>query len=193
VVDERNAVAVMAEAMSGPSTEESPVASFNPRAGIETLAKDLVDDGANIAIVRLSQIHDARKQGFTSYLLAHAREKGVAAYVGDGERRWAAAHVTDTARLYRLAFERADPGAVYHAVAEEGVKLRAIAEAHANGLGVPLRSITLEEAEVHFGWVAPFATLDLPSSSALTQQRLDWRPTGPGPLADLVRMDYRSV
>ena len=176
-----------------PSTEESPISSINPRAKLETVAKQFVDRGVNISLVRLSQIHDTRKQGLVPYLLAVTRQKGVSAYVGDGSNRWAAAHVSATARLYRLALEKAHPGAVYHAVDEEGISLKAIAEAHARGLKVPVVSIKPEEAQAHFGWLAHFAALDMPSSSALTQQKLNWRPTGPGLIADLDNMDYTQA
>lgn len=209
VANERRAIAALADALAGssrplvvtsatamaasvggaPSTEESSVAgSFNPRAGVEALVKERVDRGANVSIVRLSQIHDTRKQGFVQYLLAWARQKGASAYVGDGENRWAAAHVADTARLYRLVIERAVP-AVYHAVDEEGVSLEAIAEALARGLGVPAVSVAPTEAEAWFGWLAPFAALDAPSSSAITRRTLGWTPTGPTLIADLDGMD----
>jgi nucleoside-diphosphate-sugar epimerase len=119
-----------------------------------------------------------------------AREKRVSAYIGDGGNRWPAAHVSDVARLYRLAFEKAEPGAIYHAVDEEGVSMKAIAEALGRGLKVPLVSIKPEEAEAHFGWLARFAGHDMPASSAITQQKLNWTPTGPGLIADLDQMRY---
>ena len=97
------------------------------------------------------------------------------------------------AQLYRLAFEKAERGAIYHAVDEEGVPLKAIAEAHARGLKVPVVSIKPEEAEAHFGWLSHFAGLDMPSSSALTQQKLNWKPTGPALIADLDGMDYTQA
>jgi nucleoside-diphosphate-sugar epimerase len=211
--DEREAITAMAEVLLGsdrpfvitsgtaiaanvdgkPSTEDGPTSSFNPRAGMEKVVKEFVDRGVNISVVRLSQIHDTRKQGLVPYLLAVTRQKGVSAYIGDGSNRWPAAHVSDTVRLYRLAFEKAEKGAIYHAVDEEGVPAKAIAEAHARGLKVPVVSITPEEAEAHFGWLAPFAMLDMPSSSALTQQKLNWKPTGPGLIADLDGMDYTQA
>jgi nucleoside-diphosphate-sugar epimerase len=213
VADERKAITAMAEVLLGsdrpfvvtsatamaanvdgkPSTEDSPTSSFNPRAGMEKVVKEFVDRGVNISVVRLSQIHDTRKQGLVPYLLAVTRQKGVSAYVGDGSNRWAAAHVSDVARLYRLAFEKAEPGAIYHAADEEGVPMKAIAEAHARGLKVPVVSIKPEEAQAHFGWLARFAVLDVPSSSALTQQKLNWKPTGPGLIADLDGMDYTQA
>ena len=188
-----SATAMAANVDGKPSKEDSPTSSFNPRAGMEELVREFVDRGGNISVVRLSQIHDTRKQGLVPYLLAVTRQKGVSAYVGDGSNRWAAAHVSDVARLYRLAFEKAEPGAIYHAVDEEGVPMKAIAEAHARGLKAPVVSIKPEEAETHFGWLARFATLDVPSSSALTQQKLNWKPTGPGLIADLDGMDYTEA
>lgn len=176
-----------------PSTEDSPTAPWNPRSASEAAVKELASRGANTSIVRLAQIHDTRKQGLVPYLLAAARQKGVSAYIGDGGNRWPAAHVSDVARLYRLAFEKADPGAIYHAVDEEGVTMKAIVEAHGRGLNVPVVSIKPEEAEAHFGWLARFAAHDMPSSSAITRQRLNWNPTGPGLIADLNNMDYAQA
>jgi nucleoside-diphosphate-sugar epimerase len=144
-------------------------------------------------VVRLPQVHDTIKQGLVTYSIAVARQKGVSAYIGDGLNRWAAAHVLDAARLYRLALEKAEPGARYHAVAEEGVSARDIAEAIGRGLNVPIVSLTPEEAAGHFGWLAMFAGLDIVASSAQTQQRLGWHPTGPGLIADLERMRYSEA
>ncbi len=117
-----------------------------------------------------------------------SREKGVSAYLGDRRNGWAAAHVIDTARLYRLALEKPEAGAKYHAVGEEGVQLRDIAEVIGRGLKVPVVAMSPEEAPAHFGWFAMFVGLDMPASSAQTQQRLGWHPTGPGLIADLERM-----
>ena len=119
-----------------------------------------------------------------------AREKGASPYIGEGRNRWAAAHISDTARLYRLAIEKHEAGARYHAVGEEGVTLRDIAEVIGRGLKVPVVSISAEEAPAHFGWFAMFAALDMPASSVITRKRLGWNPTGPGLIADLERMDY---
>jgi nucleoside-diphosphate-sugar epimerase len=176
-----------------PSTEDGPTASWNPRAASESTMKELTARGVNTSVVRLPQVHDTRKQGLVPYLLAVAREKGVSAYIGEGSNRWPAAHVSAVAQLYRLAFEKAEPGAIYHAVDEEGVTLKAIVEAHGRGLKVPVISIKPEEAEAHFDWLALFAVHDMPSSSALTQQKLNWKPTGPGLIADLDGMDYTQA
>ena len=185
--------AIAANVDAKPSTEDSPTASWNPRAASEAEVKELTSRGVNTSVVRLAQIHDTRKQGLVPYVHAVAREKRVSAYIGDGTVRWPAAHVSDTARLYRLAMEKAEPGAIYHAVDEEGVPMRAIAEALGRGLKVPVVSIKPEEAESHFGWLAHFAGHDMPASSALTQQKLHWKPTGPGLIADLDGMEYTQA
>lgn len=184
----------IAENVDGkPSTEDGPTASWNPRAASEAAVKELTLRGVNTSVVRLPQVHDPRKQGLVPYLLAVTRQKGVSAYIGDGSNRWPAAHISDVARLYRLAFEKAEPSAIYHAVDEEGVTMKAIVEAHGRGLKVPVVSIKPEEAEAHFGWVARFAVHDMPASSAITRQKLNWKPTGPGLIADLDAMDYTQA
>jgi nucleoside-diphosphate-sugar epimerase len=208
--DDRNAIAAMGEVLLGskrplvvtsgtaiaanadgkPSTEESQKSSHNPRAAAETLVQELGARGVNTTVVRLAQIHDTHKQGLVPYVTAVAREKGVSVYIGEGTNRWPAAHVTDTARLYRLAVEKAEPGAIYHAVDEEGVSMKAIAEALGRGLKGPVKSISPEEVPAHFGWLAMFAGMDMPSSSAITRKKLGWKPTGPGLIADLDGMDY---
>jgi nucleoside-diphosphate-sugar epimerase len=138
----------------------------------------------------LPQVHDTVKQGLVSYLIAVAREKGVSAYVGEGLNRWSAVHVLDAARLYRLALEQHEAGARYHAIAEEGVLMRDIAEVIGRGLQVPVKSLTPEEATAHFGWMNMFASQDFLASSAQTQKKLGWHPTGPGLIADLEQMHY---
>lgn len=185
--------AIAANVDGKPSTEDSPLATWNLRGASEAAVRDLAARGVNTSIVRLPQVHDTRRQGLVPYLLAVSRTKGVSAYIGDGSNRWPAAHVSDVARLYRLAFEKAERGAIYHAVDEEGVPMKAVAEAHAQGLKVPVVSIAPEQAEAHFGWIARFAQHDMPSSSAITQKKLNWRPTGPGLIADLDGMDYSQA
>jgi nucleoside-diphosphate-sugar epimerase len=185
--------AIAASGDGKPSTEDGPLSSWNPRAASEMATRELATRGVNTSVVRLPQVHDNRKQGLVPYLLQVSRAKGVSAYIGDGSNRWPAAHVSAVARLYRLAFEKAEAGAIYHAVDEEGVTMKAIAEAHGRGLQVPVVSIRPEEAEAHFGWLARFAQHDMPSSSAITQRKLDWTPTGPGLIADLDAMDYSEA
>jgi nucleoside-diphosphate-sugar epimerase len=188
-----SATGIVANVDGKPSTEDSPTASWNPRAASEAAVKQLTARGVNISVVRLPQVHDTRKQGLVSYVHSVAREKRVSAYVGDGANRWPAAHVSDVARLYRLAVEKAEPGAIYHAVDEEGVSMKAIAEALGLGLRVPVVSIKPEEAEAHFGWLTHFAGRDMPASGALTHQKLNWKPTGPALIADLHNMDYTQA
>jgi nucleoside-diphosphate-sugar epimerase len=175
-----------------PAREDSPTAAWNPRAASEAATKELTARGVNTSVVRLPQVHDTRKQGLIPYVHAVAREKRVSAYIGDGGNRWPAAHVSDVARLYHLAFEKAEPGAIYHAVDEEGVSMKAIAEALGRGLKVPVVSIKPEEAEAHFGWLGRFAAHDMPASSALTRQKLNWTPTGADLITDLDGMDYNA-
>jgi nucleoside-diphosphate-sugar epimerase len=182
--------AIAASVDGKPSTEDGPITAWNPRAASEAVVKDLVARGVNASVVRLPQVHDTRKQGLVPFVHAVAREKRVSAYIGDGGNRWPAAHVSAVAQLYRLVLEKAEPGAIYHAVDEEGVSMKAIAEALGRGLKVPAVSIKPEEAEAHFGWLALFAAHDMPSSSLLTQKKLNWTPTGPGLIADLDGMDY---
>jgi len=173
-----------------PATEDSSVMSSDvmPRAASEEAAMSVAAKGVNVGIVRLPQVHDTAKQGLVTYAIQVAREKGVVAYVGEGQNRWPAAHITDTARLYRLAIEKAEPGAKYHAVAEEGVKIRDISEVIGRRLKLPVKSIAPEEAFDYFGWLGIFAGLDVPASSAQTKKRLGWQPNGPGMLADLERL-----
>ena len=168
---------------------DHPAQSPTPRVS-EPIAMALISQGVRVAVMRLPQVHDTLKQGLVTYLIAVARQKGVSAYVGDGLNRWPAAHVLDVARLYRLALDKHEAGAKYHAVGEEGVPLRDIAEAIGRGLKVPVRSLSTEEASAHFGFLGFFAGRDLSTSSALTQERLGWRPTGPGMISDLEGMRY---
>jgi nucleoside-diphosphate-sugar epimerase len=162
----------------------------NPRKASELAGTSVAERGVNVSVVRLPQVHDPVKQGLITYAVQIAREKGVSAYLGEGQNRWPAVHVLDAARLYRLALEKQEPGSRYHAVAEEGVPVRDVAEALGRGLKVPVVSLSPEEASAYFGWLGAFAGLDMPASSALTQQRLGWRPTGPGLIADLEQMHY---
>jgi nucleoside-diphosphate-sugar epimerase len=143
------------------------------------------------ALVRLSPtVHGDGDHGFVPMLINLAREKGVSAYIGDGRNRWNAVHRLDAARLFRLALEKATAGAKYHAVAEEGIAFRDIAEVIGRRLNIPVVSKSPEEAADHFGWFTAFAGLDCPASSKLTQERLGWRPVQPTLLTDLERGSY---
>ena len=170
--------------------DDVPASNPFPRVSEET-AVSVAARGVHASVVRLPQVHDTVKQGLVTYMIALAREKGVSAYVGEGRNRWPAVHVLDAASLYRLALEKGSAGARYHAVAEEGVPLREIAEAIGRGLNVPVVAKSPEEAAQHFGFLGFFVSIDAPPSSALTQERLGWRPTKqPGMIADLDQMRY---
>ena len=175
-----------------PATEDDP--PFSPSAAFprvsEATAIALIERGVHVSVMRLPQVHDTVKQGLVTYLVQIARNKGVSAYVGDGHNRWPAAHITDVARLYRLALERGAAGARYHAVAEEGVTLKDIATALGNGLKVPVMSIAPEQAQEHFGFLGFFAGRDARVSSAQTRAKLGWNPTGSSLLTDLANMQY---
>jgi nucleoside-diphosphate-sugar epimerase len=164
-----------------------------PRAASEEAAGALIESGGNVMVMRLPQVHDTRRQGRLRWHIQIAREQGRVAYVGAGQNRVPAVHVSDAARLFRLALENGHAGARYHAVAEKGVPLRDIAAAIGAGLSLPVESITPEQAPAYFGWLAPLAAQDLPASGAATRHELDWTPTGPALLADLRDADYDAI
>ena len=175
------------------ATEEDPVRPGLPRmseeAGLAFAAR-----GVRAMAVRLPQVHGGDgKCGLVNYLLNSAREKGVSAYIGDGGNRWSGAHRLDVARLYRLALEKGLAGTSYHAVADEGVTARDIAEIVGRHLKLPVTSIAPEKASEYFGTMAMFAGMDGAASSALTQQWLGWKPTQIGLIADISRPDYFKV
>jgi nucleoside-diphosphate-sugar epimerase len=165
----------------------------HPRAASEEAAAAIAADGVNVSVVRLPQVHDTTRQGLITPAIVAYREKGACVYVGDGLNRWPAAYVLDVARLYRLAIEKAEPNAKYHAVAEEGVPMRDIAGAIGRRLKLPVKSIAPKEAQAFFGWLAMFAALDMPASSEQTRKKLGWRPTGPGLIADLEQLSSVAV
>jgi len=157
----------------------------------EQTARAVATKGVHVAIVRLPQVHDTRKQGLVTMLIQIARDKAASAYVGNGAARWAAAPLKDVARLYRLAVEKTGQGVTtYHAVDEAGVSLRDIAETLGKGLKLPVVSIPIEKAADHFGMFGHFATLDMPASSEWTRKTLQWEPNGPGLIEDLEDMKY---
>jgi nucleoside-diphosphate-sugar epimerase len=159
--------------------------SILPRSASEEAALALAQQGVRASVMRLPQVHNLERQGLITLLIMIAREKRISAYVGDGANRWPAVHLLDVARLYRLALENGSAGARYHGIGEEGVALRQIAEVIGRRLALPVVSISPAEAAEHFGWMASFAGADSLASSALTQERLGWRPVGPGLIADL--------
>jgi nucleoside-diphosphate-sugar epimerase len=164
-----------------------------PRTRWETaeLALSLASRGVRSSIVRLAPTnHGEGDNGFMATLVAIAREKGVSGYIGDGANRWNAVHRLDSAHLFCLALEQAPAGSTLHAVAEEGVPIRDIAEVIGRHLDVPTGSVSPEDAGEHFTWLAGFLGLDSPVSSALTQELLGWQPVQPGLIADLDQGHY---
>ncbi|MGH6888112.1 MAG: SDR family oxidoreductase [Rhizomicrobium sp.] len=175
------------------ATEEDPVMPGFPRVS-ETAGLAFAAHGVRAMAVRLPQVHGGDgKCGLVNWLLDIAREKGVSAYIGDGGNRWSGAHRQDVARLYRLALEKGRAGTSYHAVADEGVTARDIAEIVGRHLKLPVTSISPEEAPAHFGMMAMFAGRDGAASSALTQRWLGWKPTEIGLIADISRPGYFKV
>jgi nucleoside-diphosphate-sugar epimerase len=172
------------------ATEQDKASPDFPRAS-EMAAAAVAARGVRASAVRLApSTHGAGDHGFVPHLINLAREKGVAAYIGDGNNRWPGVHRLDAARLYRLALEQGVESGPYHAVDDEGVAFKAIAEVIGRRLGVPVVSKTPEEAAGHFGWFAGFAGMDIPSSSARTRSALGWQPEQPGLIADLDQPHY---
>ncbi|HEY0217373.1 MAG TPA: SDR family oxidoreductase [Cellulomonas sp.] len=175
-------------------TEDAPRPADDPaapRGGGEALALSFVDRGIRPVSLRFSPtVHGEGDHGFTAVLAGVARERGTAAYVGDGSNRWPAVHRRDAAHLVRLAVEHADEVSVVHAVAEQGIPTREIAEALGGALDVPVSSVAPEAAVEHFGWIGRFFSADIPASSALTRERLGWEPTHPTLLEDIAAGHY---
>jgi nucleoside-diphosphate-sugar epimerase len=170
-----------------------PASPGSHRVASEQAALALADRGVRSSIVRLPPtVHGDGDHGFVPFLIEIARRTGVSGYVGDGSNRWATVHRLDAARLFRLAVESAPAGSVVHAVGEEGVPTRGIAEATGRGLDVPVRPFASEDAAEHFGWLAAFFGADVPASSTLTRELLGWKPTHAGLLEDLEAGRYFS-
>jgi nucleoside-diphosphate-sugar epimerase len=171
-------------------TEDDAVDPDSPRAS-ERAALEFSSRGVRVAVLRLPpSVHGEGDYGFVPRLIDIAREKGVAAYPGDGSNRWPAVHRLDAARLFRLALESAPAGARLHAIGDEGVPVREIAGAIGRHLGLPVSGIAPERASDHFGWLGGFFSIDVPASSILTGQLLGWQPTHVGLLADLEQGHY---
>jgi len=172
------------------ATEEDAHNPSFPRKS-EEAALALAACGVRASVLRLPpSVHGNNDHGFVPRLISIAQEKGVSAYIDDGLNRWPAVHRLDAAHLYRLVLEKGIAGASYHGVADEGVLTREIAAAIGRGLNVPVVSKSHEAAVDHFGWIARFFSIDSPASSALTQERLGWRPVQPGLIADLNAEHY---
>ncbi|OLR93658.1 SDR family oxidoreductase [Actinokineospora bangkokensis] len=178
---------VAALAQGRPATEDDPSPFHGPdsaRGGSENLALDHAERGVRAVAVRFSPtVHGAGDHGFVAILTAIAKEKGVSGYPGDGTNRWAAVHRSDAARLVTLGLTGAPAGARLHAVAEEGVPTREIAEAIGRAHGLPTAPI--EDAEAHWGWIGRYFAMDLAATAKITRDLLDWTPTGPTLIADI--------
>ena len=155
------------------------------------LTLSLASRGVRSSVVRLPPtVHGDGDHGFMATLVGVARDRGVSGYIGDGANRWPAVHRLDAAHLFCLALEKAPAGSVLHAVADEGVPIRAVAEVIGRHLGLPVAAIAPEDAAGHFGWLAALIGIDSPASSALTRELLDWQPVQPGLLDDLDKGHY---
>ena len=172
-----------------PASEDDPNPHHgpeSPRGGSENLAFEYIDRGVHTVSLRFAPtVHGAGDHGFIAIIAAVARDKGVSGYPGDGTNRWAAVHRSDTARMIALGLAKAPAGARLHAVAEEGIPTRDIAEAIGRALGLPVTSIAPDDVQDHFGWIGTFFSMDLAATSAMTRELLGWAPTGPTLIEDI--------
>lgn len=213
VATDRRAIETLGTALTGPdrplvvafgtmglaagrlATEQDaadPNSVGGPRAASEQTMATLASRGVRASVLRLPPVvhGDGDRGGFVPRMIGAARKNHASAYVGDGHNRWPAVYRLDAAHLFRLALENGTAGARYHAVAEEGVPLLDIARAIGEGLNVPVAAIPASQAARRFSWIAPFIPVDNPASSALTRERLDWKPAHPDLLDDLQHRSY---
>lgn len=176
-------------------SDRSPaVGPDSPRGGSENLALDYADKGVRVVSARFAPtVHGVGDHGSMAHLVSAARRNGVAGYVGDGSHSWSAVHRTDAARLVRLGLENAPAGTKLHAVAEEALTLREIAETIGAALGLPVASVAPEDAAAHFGFVARFAGMGMSASGARTRDLLGWTPTGPTLAQDIAAGAYSAT
>jgi nucleoside-diphosphate-sugar epimerase len=177
----------------GQAAEPPTHISSGPRTrwGTAEVTLGFAADRVRSSVVRLPPtVYGDGDPGFLATLVGVARQRGVSGYIGDGANRWPAVHRLDAAHLFRLALERAPAGSTLHAVTDEGVPIRAIADVIGRHLGLPLAAIPAEQAADHFGWLAGFLAVDSPAASTLTRQLLGWQPTQPGLIDDLDKGHY---
>jgi nucleoside-diphosphate-sugar epimerase len=190
------AAGVAGLARNRPATEDDASPAHgpdSPRGGSENLALGLVERGVRSVSLRFAPtVHGAGDRGFIAVVAGIARERGVSGYPGDGTNRWAAVHRSDAGRLVALGLERAPTGARLHAVAEQGIPTRTIAEAIGRALDLPVASIAEDDVAGHFGWVGAYLAMDLAATSAATRELLGWTPTGPGLVEDIDAGAYTS-
>ncbi|MBX7266297.1 SDR family oxidoreductase [Micromonospora sp. Llam7] len=188
------AMIVMGGVVGRPGTERD-VLPGGYRIDAENFVADLASRGVHSSVVRLAPtVHSSLDHhGFITAIIAAARQNGYAAYVGEGANRWPAVHTLDAANLYRLALEKAPAGSRLHGVTDEGVPFADIAAAVGRNLGIPVRSISPEEAGDYFGFLGAFAQMDNPTSAVITRELLGWTPTHPGLIADLDGGHYFQV
>ncbi|CAL9328079.1 MULTISPECIES: SDR family oxidoreductase [unclassified Streptomyces] len=192
---------IVASALSGlvegrPATEADPSPAVGPdsnRGGSENLALDYVTKGVRTVIVRFApSVHGRGDWGFVNFLTEAARKQSTSGYIGDGSTAWSAVHRTDAARLIRLGMEQAPAGTRLHAVAEEKVTTKEIAEAIGHSLDLPVISIAPEDAGAHFGFVGHFFASTMTASSTATRQLLSWEPSGPTLIEDIAAGAYTA-
>jgi nucleoside-diphosphate-sugar epimerase len=190
------------EGLGRPSTEEDPALpggdaykrTLRVRNIVETTVVGLAKQGVRSSVVRIPPIVHSTSDdaGFLALLIGLAKDKGVVGFPGDGTNRWPAVHARDLASVFRLALERGPAGKSWHAVGDEGIAFREIAEAIGRRLKLPAVSIPADVLMLpgYFGFLANLVTLDLPASNLITRQTLGWKPTQPGLLADLDNGHY---
>jgi nucleoside-diphosphate-sugar epimerase len=170
---------------------KAPIGGAHTRMANAQLTLSLADGGVRSSVVRLPPtVHGDGDNGFMATIVRVARDKSVSGYIGDGANRWPAVHRLDAAHLFRLALEKAPAGSALHAIADEGVPIRDIAEVIGRHLDLPVVAISPEDAGEHFAWLASFLAIDSPASSTLTRELLGWQPTQPGLIDDLDKGHY---
>ena len=188
---------VAALAPDRPATENDPSpfhGAESPRGGSENLALEFIDRGVHTVSLRFAPtVHGAGDHGFIAIIAAVAREKGVSGYPAEGTNRWAAVHRSDAARLVALGLEKAPAGALLHAVAEDGIPVRDIAEAIGQAFDLPVRSIAPDDVQDHFGFIGTFFSMEMSATSAATRELLGWTPSGPTLVEDIEAGAYSHV